>query len=94
MDLNRRQFLVKTSSSLVAGWALANGLRPSSAAAEEVNSIPFATPVFLMKYPQSVTDFRPVVNSTATTVIFERTIGSSTLFSGSHQPKREAGPIC
>jgi Tol biopolymer transport system component len=78
MDLNRRQFLVKTSSSLVAGWALANGLRPSSAAAEEVNSIPFATPVFLMKYPQSVTDFRPVVNKAATTVIFERTIGSST----------------
>jgi Tol biopolymer transport system component len=78
MDLNRRQFLVKTSSSLVAGWALANGLRPSSAAAEEVNSIPFANPVFLMKYPQSVTDFRPVVNKTATTVIFERTISGST----------------
>lgn len=30
MDLNRRQFLVKTSSSLMAGWALANGLRPGN----------------------------------------------------------------
>jgi len=79
MDLNRRQFLVKTSSSLVVGWALANGLRPSSAAAEEVNSIPWANPIFLISnYTTKVSDYRPVLNSTATTVIFERTISSST----------------
>ena len=79
MDVNRRQFLIKTSSSLAAGWALANGiLRPDSAAAEEVNSIPFAQPVFLMTYPQKVSDFRPVLNHTATTVIFERTISGNT----------------
>src|SRR6266481_8496865 len=51
MDINRRQFLIKTSSSLAAGWALANGLRPDSAAAEEVHSIPWANPVFNMTYP-------------------------------------------
>jgi len=80
MKMNRRQFLVKTSSSLVAGWAVANGLRPDSAAAEEVNSIPFADPVFLMTYPPKPTfnDYRPVLNSTATTVIFERTISGVT----------------
>jgi WD40-like Beta Propeller Repeat len=81
MDISRRQFLIKTSSSLGAGWALANGiLRPDSAAAEEVNSIPFATPVFLMTYSPKVkvSDYRPVVNSTATTVIFERTIKNIT----------------
>ena len=61
MEINRRQFLIKTSSSLAAGWALTNGiLRPDSAAAEEVNSIPFATPVFLMKYSPKVklSDYR------------------------------------
>jgi Tol biopolymer transport system component len=63
---------------LVAGWALANSLRPDSAEAEEVNSIPFANPVFLMKYTQAVTDYRPVLNSTASTVIFERTISGNT----------------
>lgn len=78
MEINRRQFLIKTSSSLVAGWAFANGLRPSNAAAEEVDSIPFAKPVFLMKYPQKVTDYRPVLNGNATTMIFERTISGST----------------
>ena len=78
MNINRRQFLIKTSSSLAAGWALANGLQPGSVAAEEVNSIPFAKPVFLMKYPQSVFDYRPVVNSTASTLIFERTISGVT----------------
>jgi hypothetical protein len=83
MEINRRQFLIKTSSSLTAGWALANGiLRPSSAAAEEVNSIPWATPVFLMTYPLAASDFRPVLNSTATTLIFERTIkGFTQLYS-------------
>lgn len=74
--MNRRQFLVGTSSSFVAGWALANGFRPQSAAAEELDSIPFADPVFLMTYPATATytDYRPVLNSTASTVIFERTI--------------------
>jgi hypothetical protein len=81
MEINRRQFLIKTSSSLAAGWALANGLRPQSAAAEEVDS--FVTPVFLMTHSPKVkvSDYRPVVNNltgTATSVIFERTIGSST----------------
>jgi WD40-like Beta Propeller Repeat len=81
MDINRRQFLIKTSSSLGAGWALANGiLRPDSAAAEEVNSIPFAKPVFLMTYSPNVkvSDYRPAINSTATSVIFERTIKNVT----------------
>jgi hypothetical protein len=75
MEINRRQFLIKTSSSLAAGWALTNGiLRPDDAAAKEVNSIPFANPVFLMTYPVAASDYRPVVNSTATGLIFERTI--------------------
>jgi hypothetical protein len=82
MEINRRQFLIKTSSSIAAGWALANGiLRPNSAAAEEVNSpTSFVTPVFLMKYSPKVklSDYRPVLNSTATTVIFERTIKNIT----------------
>jgi WD40-like Beta Propeller Repeat len=81
MEINRRQFLIKTSSSLAAGWALTNGiLRPDSAAAEEVNSIPFATPVFLMKYSPKVkvSDYRPALNATAATVIFERTINHIT----------------
>ncbi|HEX6562675.1 MAG TPA: hypothetical protein VF020_00255 [Chthoniobacterales bacterium] len=81
MNINRRQFLIQTSSSLAAGWALTKGiLRPDSAAAEEVNSIPFATPVFLMKYTQAeaVSDYRPVLNGTATRVIFERTISGTT----------------
>jgi len=80
MDINRRQFLIKTSSSLAAGWVLANGLRPGNAAAEEVDSIPFATPVFLMTYSPkvNVTDYRPVVNATATHLIFERTIKNFT----------------
>ena len=74
MDISRRQFLIKTSSSFAAGWALYKGLRPSSAAAEEVNSIPWPTPVFLMTYPVAASDYRPVVNSTATSLVFERTI--------------------
>jgi Tol biopolymer transport system component len=80
MKINRRQFLIKSSSSLAAGWALANGLRPQSAAAEEVNSIPFVPPVFLMTYSPKVkvSDYRPVLNSNAGTVIFERTIGGIT----------------
>lgn len=83
MEINRRQFLIKTSSSLAAGWALANGLRPQSAAAEQVNSIPFATPVFLMTYSPKVKvyDYRPVVNNVsgaATKLIFERTIKNIT----------------
>jgi WD40-like Beta Propeller Repeat len=84
MKLNRRQFLVKTSSSLVAGWALANGFRPDSAAAEEVAPNSFVDPVFLMTYPPKATftDYRPVLNSTASTVIFERTIkGITKLYS-------------
>jgi Tol biopolymer transport system component len=79
MEINRRQFLIKTSSSLAAGWALANGLRPQSAAAEEVDA--FVTPVFLMTYPTKgtkVNDYRPVLNYNASKVIFERTIGSAT----------------
>jgi hypothetical protein len=74
MEINRRQFLIKTSSSIAAGLALYKGLRPSSAAAEEVNSIPWVTPAFLMTYPVAASDYRPVVNSTATGLIFERTI--------------------
>jgi WD40-like Beta Propeller Repeat len=81
MEINRRQFLIKTSSSLAAGWALANGLRPQSAAAETVAAL--VTPIFLMTYSPKVkvSDYRPVLNNvsgTASTVIFERTIGSST----------------
>jgi WD40-like Beta Propeller Repeat len=81
MDISRRQFLIRTSSSLAAGWALTNGiLRPDSAAAEEVISPGFVTPVFLMTYSPKVkvSDYRPALNATATTVIFERTISNLT----------------
>ena len=81
MDISRRQFLIKASSSVAAGWVLSHSLQPDCAGAEEVNSIPLATPVFLMSYPQweSVSDYRPVLNGTATSVIFERTIAKSTV---------------
>jgi hypothetical protein len=84
MAISRRQFLARASSSLVAGLAVSNGLRPfdanaqAAASAAKENSIPFATPVFLMKYPQKVSDYRCVVNSDASGLIFERTIGSAT----------------
>jgi hypothetical protein len=76
--MNRRQFLARASSSLVASWALSSTMRPANALGEEALSIPFATPVFLMKYPQAVSDYRCVVNSTASLLIFERMIGTST----------------
>jgi hypothetical protein len=36
--------------------------------------IPFATPQFLMQYPQSVNDYRCAINADASILIFERTI--------------------
>jgi hypothetical protein len=39
---------------------------------------PFATPVFLMTYPQvpSVLDYRPAIDDSATRLVFERTVGT------------------
>ena len=39
---------------------------------------PFATPAFLMRYPQvpSVLDYRPAIDDTATRLVFERTVGT------------------